>query len=436
MKFACFAILALAAITPAQRINHAGRILPTLPTVTAPILFNTTAADRVMAALQIFPQTNPWNEDVSRRPLLPNSAAMIAKIKSELAANRQTLHGFFEMNFALIPTGQALVEVPFLDYPDESDPSPYPIPAIQPIETWPNSTEGQTLDQWQRDVYDWGGDRHSITLQPSTGNFWETWQMKKTNGGWQASNGAKFNLNTNALRPMGWTSGDAAGFPMLPALVRFDEVQRGTIEHALRLVVKHTRLGPIYPARHHASRPQTSDPNVPAMGQRLRLKKSFVIPANWSRQEKAVLVALKKYGGMVADNGNFFSFSITPDDRWPQGSFDNLKSVDVSNFEVVKSTGVSEGPRSANPPIAKAGLDKTVKVGKPLALGGSISGGTGTVVALWYRYSGPTGVTFTSTSKPITMATFSQVGTYTLMLRAEDGIHTPGYDAVVVKVIP
>jgi hypothetical protein len=434
MRIACFAFAMFSVIAPAQRINHAGRILPDLPTVTSPLLFNTAAADRVMAALQLMPRTNPWNEDVSRRPLLANSAAMIAQIKSELASNRQGLWGFYEMNYGLVPTGQPLVPVPFVDYPDESDPSPYPIPANQPIETWPISTDGQTLDQWQRDVNNWGGDRHSITLQPSTGLFWETWQMKKTNSGWQASNGAKFNLNSNALRPLGWTSGDAAGFPMLPALVRFDEVQRGTIEHALRLVVKHTRVGPIYPARHSASRPQTSDPKVPAMGQRLRLKKSFAIPSGWTREEKAVLVALKKYGGMVSDNGNFFSFSITPDDRWAAGCFNNLKSVDLNNFEVIQTTGVSEGPRSANPPLAKAGPDKTTKVGQPLALAGSATGGSAALSVYWYKYSGPGVTTFSTTSKAATSVTFSAVGTYTLMLRAEDGIHTPAYDAVVVKV--
>ena len=141
---------------------------------------------------------------------------------------------------------------------------------------------------------------------------------------WEASNGAKFDLNSDALRPAAWTSGDAAGLPMFPALVRYDECERGMVEHALRLVVKHTRADFIYPARHYASVPYTTDANVPAMGQRLRLKSSFAVPDNWTVQEKAVLRAFKKYGALVADNGNFFSISVTPDDRWPGGAFDHL----------------------------------------------------------------------------------------------------------------
>ncbi|MEQ1821666.1 MAG: hypothetical protein ABL949_04085 [Fimbriimonadaceae bacterium] len=429
------ALLACVSFASAERINHAGRILGATPTLTAPVQFNTASSDSVLGTLQIFPRDNPWNEDVSRRPRLSNSDAMIAKIKSELLSSRQTLRAFFEMNFCLVPNNQPLVSLDFVDYPDQSDPSPYPIPTLQPVETWPRETGTQTLDDWQRDVLGWGGDRHSITLQPNNGNLFETWQMIKTpNDTWQASNGAKFNINSNALRPYGWTSGDAAGFPMFPALVRYDEVKRGRIEHALRLVVKHTRLGPIYPARHHASVPATSDPNVPAMGQRLRLKSSFIVPATWTKEEKLILEALKKYGGMVSDNGNFFSFSVTPDNRWPDGCFDHLKTIDVNNFEVIQTTGATEGPRSPNAPTANAGADITTTMNTQVSLNGVVGGGTTAPLVTWYRYSGPVAVTFTSTSTALTKATFSQAGIYTLMLRSDDRVHTPAYDAVVVRV--
>src|SRR5213075_2339416 len=125
---------------------------------------------------------------------------------------------------------------------------------------------------------------------------------------------------------------------------------RGEIEHALRIVVKRTRAECIYPARHYAS--SLTNPNLPAMGQRLRLKASFAIPGTWTKQEKAVLTALKKYGALVADNGNFFSISVTPDNRWPAGCFDHLSTVGITNFEVIQSTGQNEGPRSPNPPGA------------------------------------------------------------------------------------
>src|SRR4029453_14101131 len=124
-----------------------------------------------------------------------------------------------------------------------------------------------------------------------------------------------------------WTSGDAAGLPMFPALVRFDECERGMVEHAVRLVVKHTRRQYIYPATHYASVPTTTDPNVPAMGQRLRLKDNFNIPENWSKNEKTIPRGLKKYGAIVADNGNFFSISVTPDNRWPANAFSHLSSI-------------------------------------------------------------------------------------------------------------
>lgn len=434
-RLALLSMALIAVSASAQRINHEGRILVNTPNIVAPIQFNTTLSDTVMGTLQIMPKTNPWNEDISRRPRLSNSNQMIATIKSHLLSSRQTLRAFFEMNFCIVPANQQMVSIDFFNWPEESDLGPWPIPTIQPVETWPRETGTLTLDQWQRDVNGTGGDRHSITLQPSSGNFWESWLAhKRDNHTWEASNGAKFNINSNALRPAGWTSGDAAGLPMLPALVRYDEVKRGRIEHALRLIVKRTRSGYLYPARHNASVPFSTDPNIPAMGQRLRLKSSFVIPANWTKEERLVLAALKKYGGLVADNGNFFSFSVTPDDRWPAGCFDRLSTVDINNFEVVQSTGAAEGPRSPNPPVANAGPDRTATVGVPITLAGSVSGGTTTPVVTWYRYSGPSALTFTATTTASTQVRFNAPGTYILMLRAVDNVHTPGYDAVTVVV--
>src|SRR5205085_10663858 len=170
--------------------------------------------------------------------------------------------------------------------------------------------------QWQADATNLGGDRHGIVVAPGAGSVWETWQLKLTGSGWEASNGAKFSLISNALRPAGWTSGDAAGLPMFAALVRYDECERGMVEHGLRLVVAKTRREYIYPARHFASSIPAASVNYPAVGQRFRLKASFVIPENWTIEEKAVLRGLKKYGALVADNGNFFSISVCPDDRF------------------------------------------------------------------------------------------------------------------------
>src|SRR5947209_11697744 len=351
-----------------ERINQEGRILGPAPVVTTPTLFNTPQADAIASAMQIFPVTNPWNEDISRRPLLANSATMISQLKSDLSSSRQTLRPFYEMNYVLVPDNQARVTIPFLDYPDESDldggtypNGNYPIPSNMPIETWPRGTGTLTLQQWQMDATNVGGDRHGIIVAPGVGSIWETWQMKLTTNGWQASNAAKFDLNSNALRPAGWTSGDAAGLPMFAALVRYDECERGAVEHAVRLCVPKTRREYVYPANHFASSIAATSTQYPAMGQRFRLKASFVVPATWTKEEKAVCYALKKYGAIVADNsGGFFSISVSPDDRFSATAFNNLSTIDVSNFEVIQTTGPSEGPRSAGAPSVDAGADQTI----------------------------------------------------------------------------
>jgi hypothetical protein len=433
-------LLGLASVARAERINHEGRILGPSPVVTAPTLFNTPAADAVVSAMQIMPRDNPWNEDISRRPLLPNSDAMIAQIKSDLGTH-QTLQPFYEMNYVLVPDNQPRVPIPFLDYPDESEldggtyPSgSYPIPTNQPIESWPQGTGNLTLQQWQMDANNSGGDRHGIMVAPGAGSIWETWQMKLTQSGWQASNGAKFNLNSNALRPAGWTSGDAAGLSMFVATVRYDECQRGMVEHAFRLVVKRSRKEYIFPATHYASSIAASSTNYPAMGQRLRLKAGFAIPGNWTVEEKAVLLALKKYGAIVADNGNFFSVSVCPDNRFSSSAFNHLSTIDISNFEVIQTTGPGEGPRSAGAPSVDAGPDQFLEWPASISLSGSVNDPSGHASVLWKAYAGPAGVSFGNANQAATTATISAPGTYTFMLSADDATHPIAYDAVVVRI--
>jgi hypothetical protein len=170
------------------------------------------------------------------------------------------------------------------------------------------------------------------------------------------------------------------------------------------------------------------------MGQRLRLPASFQIPANWTPESKCVAQALKTFGAIVADNGNFFQTSITPDDRWPEGAFDDLMNLDVNAFEVVQTTGPNEGPRSPNPPTANAGPDRVAQVNSPIVVDGTVGGGSAPLITTWYKYSGPGAVTFGSPTSADTSASFSAAGTYVLMLKAADGIHTPAFDAVVVTV--
>ncbi len=433
-------LLGLASVAQAERINHEGRILGPAPVVTAATLFNTPAADAVVSAMQIMPRDNPWNEDISRRPVLSNSDAMIAQIKSDLGT-RQTLQPFYEMNYVLVPDNQPRVTIPFLDYPDESDldggtyPSgSYPIPTNQPIESWPQGTGNLTLQQWQMDANNSGGDRHGIMVAPGAGSIWETWQMKLTQSGWQASNGAKFNLNSNALRPAGWTSGDAAGLSMFVATVRYDECERGMVEHALRLVVKRSRKEYIFPATHYASSIAATSTNYPAMGQRLRLKAGFAIPGNWTVEEKAVLLALKKYGAIVADNGNFFSVSVCPDNRFSSSAFNHLSTIDISIFEVIQTTCHGEGPRSVGAPSVDAGPDQFLEWPTSISLSGSVNDPSGRASTLWKVYAGPDGVSFSNANQGVTTATITAPGTYTFMLSADDATHAIAYDAVVVRV--
>lgn len=433
--------LGLLSVARAERINHEGRLLGPEPTVSAPTLFNTPAADAIVSAMQIMPRDNPWNEDISRRPAHPNSDAIIAQITSDLSSSRRTLRPFYEMNYVLVPDGQPRVTVPFFNYADESDldggtfpNGSYPIPTNMPVETWPRGTGNLTLEQWQRDVNNTGGDRHSIIVAPGLGSIWETWLARLTGSGWQASNGAKFNLNSNALRPAGWTSGDAAGLPMFPALVRYDECQRGMVEHALRIVVARTRREYIYPATHDASSIPATSTSYPAMGQRVRLKASFVIPDSWTIEEKAVLRALKKYGALVADNGGFFSVSVCPDDRFAANAFDHLSTIGVSNFEIIQTTGPTEGPRSPGAPSVNAGADQFLEAATTISLNGSVSDPSGGAAVLWKVYSGPGGVSFANANQAATTATVSVPGTYTFMLSADDGVHAVAYDAVVVRV--
>jgi hypothetical protein len=440
-SFVAVLILLLSAMRLlAERINQEGRILGALPVVTNFILFNTTNADAAVSAMQIFPVTNPWNECISNRPVLVNSEAMIAQINNDVGSSHRVLELFQEMNFALVPDSHSLVSNKFVTYPHDSDLNGgtypfglYPIPTNMPIEGWPTQTGSQTLAQWQTNS---GGDRHSIIVQPGNGLIYETWEAQRVGTNWQAANGAIFNLNTNGLRPDGLTSGDAAGFPMFPALVRYDECERGMVEHACRLVVVVTRSEHIYPATHDAGSVAASQTNYPAMGQRLRMKAGFVIPANWTKEEKALALGLKKYGAMVSDNSSsFFSISITPDDRWGNVFSDiNSGGIGITNFEVIQTTETNEGPRSAGAPMANAGPDQTVMLGQAAQLAGAAVFSNSTPVTQWKLYSSPGMVAFGNAALTNTTASFSATGIYTLELSADDGVHAVAFDVVVITV--
>jgi hypothetical protein len=310
--------------------------------LTASVLFNTPEADQILASLQVFPPDNPWNEEVSDRPVDPDSAAIIRSIGAD-----KPLGYNLDMNFVLVPPDQARVPVRVTAFPEESDPGPFPIPPNAPIENWPLARNedvgalpkpGITLEQFQREGT---GDRHLIVVDPVNGMLHEFWQARRTDSGWQASQASTFDLTSNRMRREGWTSADAAGLPIFPAIVRYDEAARGLVRHAMRVTVRRTRREYVYPARHFAS--THTDRDLPRMGERLRLRRGFDT-SGFPPHARAILEGLKRYGMFVADNGSDWLMSIAPDARL-QG-LESLSRVKGSDFEVIVPTGADEGPRA------------------------------------------------------------------------------------------
>ena len=237
-----------------------------------------------------------------------------------------------------MPANQKKVNVKIVAYPDESDPGPFPVPDQMPIEGWPayfrrsGRHQRLTLEEVQRDRLNEGGDRHAIVVDPVGGRLYEFYQARKTDAGWVAAQASVFDLKTNRLRPDGWTSADAAGLPIFPAIVRSDELQRGLVEHAMRVTVRRTRRAYVSPARHYASR--LTDENLPRMGERIRLKQDYDI-SRFSPPVQAILKGLKKYGMFVADNGIDWAISVAPDERIGD-LHEELRKIKGSVFEVVQ----------------------------------------------------------------------------------------------------
>ncbi len=303
-----------------------------MPKITKPVMFDTPEADAILTALEVFPPDNPWNLLVSDWPLHPKSKEII----NAIGANKPLRYNP-DMAFVLVPPDQKKIDVKIVAYPDESDRGPFPVPANMPIEGWPvnyqrnPALKGLTLDDVQRDKRKEGGDRHAIVIDPTRRLLHEFFGTKKTDAGWQAACAATFDLKSNKLRPDGWTSADAAGLPIFPAVIRHDELKRGVIDHAMRVTVRRTRKAYVYPATHFASR-QTSQ-SLPRMGERIRLRKDFDT-SRFSPEVKTILEGLKRYGMLVADNGIEWAISCTPDPRIPV-LHEELRKVRGSDFEVV-----------------------------------------------------------------------------------------------------
>jgi hypothetical protein len=275
----------------------------------------------------MFPSDNIWNTDISSLPVAGNSANYIASIGPSGHLHPDFGSGTYNgepigIPYIVVPASQPGVSVSF-QYASESDKGPYPIPANAPIEGGSSST----------------GDRHVLVVQSGTCKLFETYSSyPQSNGSWTAGSGAVWNLNSDALRPSTWTSADAAGLPILPGLVRYDEVANGAINHALRFTIQHSRDTFIWPARHQAS--SLTGASYPPMGLRLRLKASINI-SSFAASVRVILTALKHYGMIVADNGSNWYISGAPDNRWNNDTLvAQLGQIPGSDFEVVDTSSL------------------------------------------------------------------------------------------------
>jgi hypothetical protein len=279
----------------------------------------------VLAGCPVFPADNHWNLRVDKLPVHQNSAAIVRSIGAGEHMHADFGSGRYEgapigIPYVTVPRGQRRVPVSF-DYADESDRGRYPIPRRVPIEGGRNGD----------------GDRHVIVVDRSRCRLYELFDAHPLAGGarWHAGSGATFNLRSNRLRPRGWTSADAAGLPILAGLARYGELRRGHIDHALRFTASRTRRAFVYPARHFAS--SLTDPDLPAMGERLRLKRGFDI-SRFPRQSRIVLRALRRYGMILADNGSSWYVSGAPSRGWDNDDLHSLHGVPGSAFEVVDAS--------------------------------------------------------------------------------------------------
>jgi hypothetical protein len=278
----------------------------------------------------VFPADNIWNTPVDTLPVRSNSATLVNTIGASTG-----FHADFGADWNGIMAGIPFITVPgtqtkypatFL-YSGESDPGPYAIPLNAPIEGGSNST----------------GDRHAIAVDTTNCILYELYRAFPGSNDWTADSGAIFNLKSNALRPSGWTSADAAGLPLMPGLVTYEEVASGEIKHAIRFTAPRTRRAFVWPARHYASSLKGSQ--YPRMGERFRLKASFDI-SPYPAEVQVILRAMKKYGIILADNGSSWYLTGKPDSRWNNDNLSRLRNVLGSNMEAVDAASLMIDPNS------------------------------------------------------------------------------------------
>jgi hypothetical protein len=361
-----------------------------------------------------FPASSAWNQDISAAPVDPNSAAIINFIGPSVGLHPDFGSGLYNgssmgIPYVVVDSSQSMANIDFTAYGDESDPGPMPVPATAPIEGYPNPGSG---------------DRHVLVLDNSTCFLYELYSSYPNgDGSWNAGSAAVWDLANGEQRPWTWTSADAAGLPIFPGLVRYDEVAAGAIQHAIRFTLPETSAGMVPPASHWAA--TSSDSSAPPMGMRLRLQASYDI-SGFSANVQVILTALKKYGLILADNGSAMYLSGAPDDRWSNDDLHNLSSVPTSAFEVVQMNPVytaASVPQGAAPAISSfTASPSSVSAGAQATLSWQVSG------ASYYVISPGIGAV-NGTSAVVTPA---QTTTYTLYATNQYGRTT----ATVTVTVP
>jgi len=274
----------------------------------------------------LFPPDNVWNADVSALPVHPRSADWVRSIGASVGLHPDFGTRKIGIPYAVASSTQAAVPIVFTAYGDESDPGPYPVPRTAPIER--------------------GSDRHVLVVQEGSCRLYELFAARRKRRGalWRAASGAFWDLGSNALRPAGWTSADAAGFPILPGLVRYEEVAGGAITHAVRFTAPRTQSAYVWPARHQAS--SDPDPTLPPMGVRFRLRADVDL-SGYSATNQVILTALERYGMFLADNGSGWYVTGAPDPRWSDDDLHQLGGIHGSDFEAVDESSLMLDPDSA-----------------------------------------------------------------------------------------
>ena len=318
-----------------------------------------------------FPSDNLWNKDISTAPVDSNSTAIINFIGGSVPLHPDFGSGLYDGSIMGIPyevvdASQGPVTINFTAYGDESDPGPMPIPPNAPIEGDPNPS----------------GDQHVLILDNANCWLYELYNASPNGSEWDAGSAAVWDLTADEQRPYTWTSADAAGLPIFPGLVRYDEVAAGQINHALRFTLQSSRAAFIPPASHWAA--NSTNALAAPMGMRLRLKASFDI-SGFSAANQVILAALKKYGMIMADNGSSMYITGAPNDNWNNDDLHNLSGVTASDFEVVQMTPVytaANVPQGAAPTIASfTASSQSVSAGTPVTLSWSVSGASYLIIS-------------------------------------------------------